>query len=274
MMPPEAYSVLMPLAPWEDPAVLHVALRSICDQSLAAQRVVISCDGEPSEALGAVLRESELPIRKIVGPGGEGVGPVLARGLRICESELVMRADADDISFPDRAREQVAVMQQRSELAVISSPIVEFVKENHLLRQRAVPHGVGAVSRFLAWRNPINHPAVMFRKSSVLAAGSYMDCPGFEDYHLWLRLHARGELLDNLSQPLVAVRIGDAHLARRRGLAYLNREASFLLLCGREGLLPRHQVLLLILLRCPIRLLPRSMVKIIFHSLLRISHRE
>jgi hypothetical protein len=270
-----AYEVLMPLAPWECPDIVRQALASIHAQTLPPRRLLISCDGEPGAELRRVLEPLNGGAHRVnqellVGPGGEGVGPVLARGLLACETELVMRADADDISRPDRAERQVDVMVQRPDLAVLSGQIQEFVDQpDRPLRARTVPIGTHAIARYIVWRNPINHPAVMLRRSSVLAAGNYIGCPGFEDFYLWLRLHKQGAFLDNLGIPLVFARIGSAHLARRRGLSYARREAQFFMLCGRQGLLPWYRVAILMMVRCPLRLLPVSVLRKTFHLVLR-----
>jgi len=264
------YSVLMPLAPWEKPEIVATALLSIRNQTLPAQTVIISCDGMPDSPLAAVLRESNLPLTLLYGPGGEGVGPVLARGLLACRTEFLMRADADDISHPERAQLQIATMQSRPQVAVLSSPIHEFIDEDLFLGLRSVPHGAKAISAYIFWRNPINHPAVMLRRDRILAAGNYSDCPGFEDYQLWLRLHRRGDQLCNLPVALVAARVGPSHLDRRRGVIYALHEARFLLQCGYQGLMGWPRVLLLILARCPLRILPPAMMKMFFHSFLRV----
>ena len=36
-------------------------------------------------------------------------------------------------------------------------------------------------------RQPVNHMSAMFRKSSIISAGSYMHLPCAEDYFLWVR---------------------------------------------------------------------------------------
>ncbi len=268
------YEVLMPLAPWERPDIVAEAIASLHAQTLSPRRVVISCDGEPAHDLGQILDPligaQDIPYVFVVGPGGEGVGPVLARGLLACQTDLVLRADADDISWPDRARRQVEAMVQRPELAALSCQIHEFLHHPEQSRRtRTVPVGPVAVGRYLRWRNPMNHPAVILRRSSVIAAGNYKDCPNFEDYHLWLRLYQRGESLDNLDAPLVSARVGTAHLIRRSGIGYARREASFFFLCGRQGLLPWHHAILLVLLRCPSRLLPIAVFRAFFHYFLR-----
>jgi hypothetical protein len=252
-----AYSVLMPLAPWEPPEQVAAALASLAGQSLGCGQLVVSADGILPPALEAVLAASGLPVERLTGPGGEGVGPVLQRGLLACRQELVVRADADDLCLPERCALQVAAMLARPELAALSAPILEFIEDpRHPCSTRSVPVGAAALRRRSRWRNPLNHPAVILRRQMVLAVGGYRDCPGFEDYDLWLRLLQAGALLDNLAQPLVLARVGAHHLARRRGLAYAAKEWRFLRACGSQGSFPWPRVLLLALLRLPVRLVP------------------
>ena len=251
------YSVLMPLAPWEPSAQVAAALQSLETQSLLASQVVVSCDGEPPADLAAVFGATSLPLKLLVGPGGEGVGPVLARGLQYCSENLVVRADADDVSMPNRCELQVAAMIARPELIALSSRVLEFIESPLVpIRERAVPVEGAAIRRQSFWRNPLNHPAIILRREDVLAAGNYGDYPGFEDYELWLRLLRQGEVLGNLDQPLVMVRTGPKHMARRNGLTYMAMECRFLMGCGRTGLLSWPRIAVMAILRLPIRLLP------------------
>jgi hypothetical protein len=266
-----AYSVLMPLAPWEPPAQVAAALASLKLQTLPPTQVVVSCDGVPPAALFAVLNACSLPLELVIGPGREGVGLVLARGLRRCSHELVVRADADDLSLPERCAIQVQMMLARPDLVALSTPILEFIDSPEIpCHMRDVPLGEGALRRRSRWSNPLNHPAVILRRQDILAAGSYRDCPGFEDYDLWLRLLFQDSLLDNFNQPLVLARVGDDHLARRRGPAYVRKEWHFLFGCGKAGTLSWPRVALLLFLRTPIRLMPAYLQKRLTERMLRL----
>jgi hypothetical protein len=252
-----AYSVLMPLAPWEPPAQVAAALESLEQQTLPPAQVVVSCDGEPPAALFAVLNSWSLPIELVIGPGREGVGLVLARGLHRCCHELVIRADADDLSVPERCEIQVQTMLARPDLVALSTPILEFIDSpERPCHIRDVPSGAGALRRRSRWSNPLNHPAVIFRRQDILAAGSYRDFPG--------------SLLDTLNQPLVLARVGDDHLARRRGPAYVRKEWRFLFGCGQAGSLSWPRVALLLSLRTPIRLMPADLQKLLTQRMLRL----
>lgn len=258
-----AYSVLMPLAPWEPPAQVAVALASLRKQTLPPAEVVVSCDGAPPEALMDILGAEPLPLELLIGPGSEGVGPVLARGLAHCRFELVVRADADDISLPERCATQVMWMSQHPELSAMGCTIAEFVDNpDQPISRRGVPTDGPSIARMAQSRNPLNHPSVILRRSAVLAVGSYRSVAGFEDYDLWLRLLAAHgcQSLANLPQTLVSARVGAAHLRRRHGRHYALAEAKFFYSCGKEALLPWWSVVRVVLMRFPLRLLPSGLL--------------
>lgn len=258
-----AYSVLMPLAPWEPPAQVAVALASLRKQTLPPDEVVVSCDGAPPEPLMVMLGAESLPLELLIGPGLEGVGPVLARGLAHCKYEFVVRADADDISHPERCATQVIWMSQHPELSAMGCTIAEFVDNpDQPISRRVVPTDGLSIARMAQSRNPLNHPSVILRRSAVLAVGSYRSVAGFEDYDLWLRLLAAHgcQTLANLPQTLVSAKVGAAHLRRRHGLHYALVEAKFFYRCGKEALLPWWSVVRVVLMRFPLRLLPSGLL--------------
>jgi hypothetical protein len=253
-----SYAVLMPIAPWEPADVVKEALQSLERQTLPPDQLVVSCDGELPSELTAVLNACTLPLLRVDGPGGEGVGPVLARGLLACRHDLVVRADADDLSLPQRCAIQVSWLAVHPEVMALSSWIEEFSSEQPRRFYRRVPCDSARLHRCAVRRNPLNHPAVIFRRQAVLAVGSYRRRPGFEDYDLWLRLLTRWgpQCLANLPQPLVRARVGRAHLARRHGWRYARAESAFFLGAASEGLISWCDAFLALGLRLPLRLLP------------------
>jgi hypothetical protein len=120
-------------------------------------------------------------------------------------------------------------------------------------------------------RNPLNHMTVMFKKSSVLAAGGYQSCPGFEDYHLWARMLSHGFHLQNMDEVLVYARCGDGMQGRRGGYSYLKQDINFQLFLHETGFLTPTMLLRNILLRAPIRLTPASVRSQFYKRFLRIA---
>ena len=270
----ETYCVLMPLAPWEPAWIVAASLASLEHQSVPPVAVVVSCDGPPPTPLRAVLDHCKLPLVMVQGPGGEGTGPVLQRGLEMCPTDLVVRADADDLNLPGRCERLVTVMEQRPDLAALGSWIGEFVQTQpgaHLqhLKERRVPSGAEALKRFSCWRNPLNHQSAILRRQQITAVGGYRDVSGFEDYDLWLRLMAQGHKLENLAETLVLARVDPAHRRRRRGRSYMRAEVRFAIICLKEQLLAPWIAVLWLLVRSPTRLLPQQLLAGLMHSRLR-----
>lgn len=268
----QAYSVLMPLAPWEPLEIVAQAFKSLESQTLRPSQVLVSCDGEPSSSLRNLLKKTDLPLEIVVGPGGEGVGPVLARGLLHCNEELVLRADADDISLPGRAEFQVDWMLKHPKVLVMGTPIDEFNESmDRIICQRWVPINSNDIACSALHRNPINHPSTILRRMPILAAGNYLSIPFFEDYELWLRLLRLYGLfaLANTSSPLVLARVGEKHLLRRHGLKYAQAEIHFLRHCLKEDLLPFSSVVKFVVFRLPLRLIPPRILGFAMSSLTR-----
>lgn len=272
------YSVLIPVAPWELASSLRRCLTSIYQQYLLPSQIVVSIDGILPECLSVVLDEfvsynnsidltiiEALDLPRLP----SGVGPTLQRGLSACRFEYVMRLDTDDVAQPERASEQLGLMLANPLLAVVGSNLAEIDPSGRHTSIRSVPHTPGDIKRRSLWRNPMNHPSVMMRTSAIIAVGGYADCPAFEDYHLWLRLLKSNYVMINLPATSTIATAGVNLISRRHGVRYALKELAFLLRIAKESLLSPFQVLLLIMLRVPTRLLPRFCLSQIMHWFLR-----
>ena len=146
-----------------------------------------------------------------------GLGEALAFGISKCKNELIARMDADDISLSDRCEKQLIEFRKKN-VDVVGGLIVEFYdKPSNLKNVRVVPEHLDEIIKFSKFRSPVNHVSVMYKRSSVLAAGGYKDFPFLEDYYLWIRMLANGAIFYNMQQPLVLVRTGKSMYVRRSG---------------------------------------------------------
>lgn len=253
------YSILLPLAPWEPVSQVQLALESLVNQSLPPAQVVVSCDGRPEDKLMDLLKISSLPMEILFGPGNEGVGVVLARGLLLCKNELVVRCDADDISHEDRCFKQVHMMINNELLSAAGSYISEFIDTpKNCISTRLVPVEGNLIAKTSRFRNPMNHPSIILRRSAILAAGNYRGIPGFEDFDLWLRLLKLNgpKCLANIPEILVLAKAGFKHSKRRHGFKYFGLELKFFYRCFVEKLIPVHCILFALIVRLPFRILP------------------
>jgi glycosyltransferase involved in cell wall biosynthesis len=265
-------SVLMSIYAKESPAFLRQCLDSLAVQTLPADEVVIVEDGPLGEPLKATIAEYRkiLPIVLLPLPFHAGLGAALRAGVYLCQGEYVARMDTDDICVPERLQKQVSFLDANRECDVVGGAIAEFEEDSAAPRSiRLLPSAGQALRRFARSRTPMNHMTVAFRKASVVAAGNYESCQGFEDYHLWARMLTLGYRLHNLSDILVYARCGNGMQGRRGGLAYLKEEIEFQSFLRKMGLLDAAGSFLNIMMRGPIRLAPTSVRALCYTLFLR-----
>ena len=187
-----------------------------------------------------------------------GLGVALHRGLAACECDFIMRFDSDDINLPGRLQSQLQFFLENNNVDVVGSYVLEFNPNNPsdfgntLIKK--VPLDDCSIKAAMAFRNPINHPSVMFKRTSIESIGSYEDLRYFEDYYLWLKARRAGLVFANISVPMVKmarVRVSE----RRSGVLYFRCELKFVLTAARHCLLTPFEIFSLIM-RSIIRVLP------------------
>lgn len=263
----KAYSVLMSVYGKENSVWFKTAAESMLNQTAPPDEFVLICDGPLTEELETAVEELDrsypgmfqiLRLKENV-----GLGEALRQGILLCRNELVARMDSDDIACPDRCRQQMELFQKIPELAFSSGTIAEFFDERELessetaaLRLRTLPQSHEEIVSYAKKRNPMNHMAVMLKKSAVLQAGNYQSAEGLEDYDLWSRMLQLGFRAGNLKETLVWARIGNGMEQRRGGVKYAGRMARFQTLLLKRGFLSLPQYIINCCIRIPVSLLP------------------
>lgn len=212
----EKYSVLMSLYIKEKPEYLKKAVDSMLNQTVKPDEIVIVEDGSLTNALYAVLDEYGDKITRVRNEKNLGLGLALNVGLKVCRNDLVARMDTDDISKPERCEKQLKRFEERPELAIVGAWVDEFtVSPKQIVSTRAVPTDSDAIYNFAKKRSAFNHPAVMYRKSAVLAQGGYADLRRNQDVDLFGRMLYAGNKAENIGEALLWFRSND-DLAKRR----------------------------------------------------------
>lgn len=225
----EKYSVLMSLYIKEKPEYLNEAIKSMIEQTLKPNEIVIVKDGPITTELQNILDKyvKKYPnLFNIVGyKENKGLGYALNFGLEYCRNELVARMDTDDISKSNRCEEQIKLFKKYPEIDIVGGDISEFIDfENNIVSCRRVPKLDKEIKEYLKIRCPLNHVTVMFKKSSVKKSGGYLDLFWNEDYYLWIRMAEKGCIMENTGTILVNVRIGKGMYQRRGGKKYFKSE--------------------------------------------------
>lgn len=228
LTPGQPFSVLLPVYARDDAGAFLRSFRSVTvEQTRRPDDVVIMVDGPVGPELDAALEQvatfEQVPTLVHRLPVNGGLGPALDTGLTLCRHEIVARQDADDVSFAERFARQLPLIEQGAD--VVGSALVEFESSpDHLGDLRIPPLSRTEIELSARWKQPVNHPTVVYRRSAVQAVGGYGDLRLLEDYWLFARMIHAGAVFANLAEPLVAYRVGKGAYARRGGQAILGSE--------------------------------------------------
>jgi GT2 family glycosyltransferase len=272
LTPGQPFTVLMSTYAGDRPDYLREAfLSTVVEQSRPPAQVVLVQDGPVDEELGEEIErltsDSPVPVTHVVMTENQGLGPALDAGLRASDHEIVARMDADDVSRPDRFEKQLPVIEAGAD--IVGSGLTEFGADTgDVVGRRTPPLGADEIRRVVRFRDPFNHPTVVYRRRAVLDAGGYAHMHLMEDYLLFTRMVSGGARPANLPDPLVYYRVGDGAYARRGGRALLRSELALQRRFRELGLITRGQYLRNVAVRGGYRLVPEGVRKVAYRRLL------
>lgn len=257
----EKFSALLPFCETDNDDDFIISLESIKNQTLKPTEILITVDGNISNKKELLLRSLSKNIEfKLIRLEKKGLWNALNQGIKSSNYDLVIRCDADDFNEVDRFQKQVEFMGKHRDVSISSSNIIEFDKDfRSPLRKKKVPQKNLNIYSF--FRNPINHNAVILRKS--LFFPEYQYTPGRqEDYRLWKKLIISGRKLMNIKDYLV--RAKTVNLPKKRiGKDYAFSEVSILKLNIKHSLILSPISILLFIIRFFLRFLsPKIMSKV------------
>jgi glycosyltransferase involved in cell wall biosynthesis len=197
-------TVLMPVFNRKD--LVNDAIRSVLEQDFVDLELLVVDDGSTDGTAGVLetWRKRDARVVVVQSPQNVGIPRALNLGLAHSRGEYVARLDSDDLLMPHRLAQQVAVLDHRPEVALVSSAYdIVDLSGVHLGRWKGdEPSEV--ISFLLHFFNAVGGGGqVMFRLADVLEEGGY--APGYpssEDYDLWVRLLRRGRIV---TLPLVGM---------------------------------------------------------------------
>jgi len=267
------FSVLLPVYAGDDAAHLERGFLSVTrDQTLRPDEVVVVRDGPVGADVAAVLARvhelTDVPVTLVPLEKNVGLARALEAGLEACKHEIVARADADDISRPERFAVQVPLVAAGCD--IVGSAIQEFDDDEHAPGMVRVPPTGADIATTARFRDPFNHPSVVYRRSAVAAAGGYEHLDLMEDYLLFARMIAGGADAENVVEPLVLYRVGAGAYARRGGRRLLASELALQRTLHAEGFVTGPQLVRNVVVRAGYRVVPEPVRKAGYRAYTRL----
>lgn len=267
------FSVLMSVYKNDKPEYIKVAVDSLLNQTVLPSQIVIIEDGKVSNDLDNLL-ENYAKENKIIEihkrEQNIGLGLTLNEGLNYCKYDYVARMDADDYSKPTRFEKEIAYIKKHPEVDVVGCLIEEYDEQlNNKLATRTVPEKDEDIKKYMKKRNGINHVTVIYKKDSVLKAGSYEDCPYFEDYYLWCKMIKKGCKFYNIQEELMKIRAGFDMAKRRGGLSYSKHIINFEKKIRSLGIISRADYIINLAIRLTVAIMPNSLRTFLYKKQLR-----
>ena len=225
----EPFSVAMSVYKSDNPDFFDRALSSIIDdQTIKPNEIVLVVDGPVSNEINNVINkyEKKYEIFNVIRlEQNGGLGNALKIAVENATHELIARMDSDDVSVSTRFEEQLKYFAMNPKIDIVGGDITEFIdEESNIVGKRSVPVSNDSIREYMKTRCAFNHVSVMYKKSSIQAAGGYQDWFWNEDYYLWIRMWLRAAVFANTGSVLVNVRVGEEMYQRRGGSKYFESE--------------------------------------------------
>lgn len=270
------FSVLMSVYKRENPKYMHSSLWSVFNQTLMPNEVILVEDGPLTQELYKVIDEfkQKYSILKVISlPQNKGLGKALNEGMKHCSFDYVARMDTDDECYPIRFEKQISFLEKHQDIDVVGCLTTEFNEDangkRRILSIKHFPESVEENEKYSRKRCPVEHPAVVFKKQSVLNVGGYQHCFLFEDYHLWARMFVNGAKFYNIQEPLLYFRMTEDSFNRRGGWKYAVSELKALNMFRKIKFLSLRQFCTAVIIRFPVRVMPNVIRKFIYNNFLR-----
>jgi glycosyltransferase involved in cell wall biosynthesis len=260
------FSVLMSVYSKTDLIHFQECLDSIYNQTLLPTEVVLIKDGPLDFNINEIISKySKLKFILIDNEVNLGLPKSLNIGLQRCSHEIIFRMDSDDICHKDRFSIQFDKINSNERLVVLGTN-VELIDQNsnEILKIKNVPTTDADIRKIINFKNPFNHPTVVFRKSVILSVGGYSDVYLYEDWYLWFKLSALKNVeFENLTDKLLKYRIRT--FKDRTGFNVIKAEFNFYLLLFKNKYIKWDVFLSNITIKFFVRILPMRFYTIFKH---------
>jgi glycosyltransferase involved in cell wall biosynthesis len=195
---------------------LRDAVASIHSQTFAEHEIIVVDDGSTDET-EAVARGLGAAVRYLRQPN-QGPSAARNRGIAAARGRYVAFLDADDTWHPEKLARQVPILEQRPDVVLVYTDSTSFdgatgAEFGRHGERFAHFHG-RVLGRLVEAGNFIPSATPLVRRTTLEEVGGFdATMRSSEDWDLWVRLAARGEV-GYIDEPLARYRLHGAQASR------------------------------------------------------------
>ena len=224
---------------------LPEAIESILAQTVTDWEWVL-CDDASADDTYAVAKEyaDKHPSKFVLlrNEQNMGLNYTLNKCLAETQGKYIARMDGDDVCASNRFAEELRCLEENPDIAIVSTDM-EFFDETGIWGK--ISHPAFPQNKDFLSGSPFCHAPCMVRREAYEAVDGYSvdkKLLRVEDYHLWIKMYAKGFKGHNISKALYQMR-DDRNAYSRRKFRYRLNEAYVKLLAVRELNLPFYTVI-------------------------------
>lgn len=218
-------AVLLPVYKNDKAEYITQSVDSILQQVNCDFSVLIGVDGPVGEELHTLLDKlnEDDKITVVWFETNRGLACVLNDLITVAKKEsfdYYARMDADDISLPNRFAKQIKFLEDNPKVDVVGGAIEEIDGDGNLRGKHVeYPLTHDECKRFFRYRDPLAHPAVMFRASyfEKVPNGYRNEYRKNQDTMLWYDGFLNKCVFANLPVTVLHFRVNDDFYNRRNG---------------------------------------------------------
>lgn len=197
---------------------LRQSIESILNQTYEDFEYIIILDCPDNQLHKTIIesyKEKDPRVRFYINEMNIGLANSLNKGIQLANGEFIARMDADDISLPDRFKNQLKYIQDKNYDLI--GGITQMIDENgdliHSIQK--VPTNYDKIKKILKYGQCIAHPTWFGKKVVFETLNGYREIPLCEDYDFTLRAVLSGYRISNLNKIVLQYRMTNHSISRQ-----------------------------------------------------------
>lgn len=183
-------------------------INSVLEQTFDDFEFIIVNDGSSDTSLEIIKRFAAKDHRiRLIDKENSGLADSLNQGIKHARGEWIARIDSDDLCHAKRLELQYQMASKSSSLVLIGTGLIEIDDSGERLKSYQYPYSHHLLLRRLMRIEAFfAHSSAFYKTDIVRKLGGYRPrIKRSQDYDLWLRLSAEGEIAC-IDRPLVFIR--------------------------------------------------------------------